>query len=383
MNQILFDCIAEHKHEAVSPPRPRAKDFEITSVNEHKGVVKIRFEGRKYDALPLTFEMFDRALALIKAENGEWVPLGTSINNPQLGTIEGEIWKKPYPINRKSPYKTASHICDFLVLADLAEYGKVINPISGRMVQAIRLVLDEDSTIERQLKEVKSALKTKKSTNEGVPVDKDRFLRKYKQVILDWTKVNKSRLIEGRKNYSWEDKEPKACLAERNQVSQAIVLSRIQNSGGVDLETLDMIMSWGGFPQFPLRDENKVLELTRRVFDFVDKGRVSDAIEELLAIKGVGIARASKIIGLFDQQRFCIYDSRVGQALKTLQFTEKPVLKCPAGRARAGDICSDSRWAENYERLIWTLEIIRDYLHSEGYPFSIADIEMALFMMEK
>ena len=214
-------------------------------------------------------------------------------------------------------------------------------------------------------------------------MDKDRFLRKYKQVILDWAKANKSRLIEGRKNYSWSDKEPQACLMERNQVSQAIVSSRIQNSGGVDLETVDMIMSWGGFDQFPLRDEAKVLELTRRGFDFVDKGKMSEAIEELLAIKGVGIARASKIIGLFDQQRFCIYDSRVGEALKTLQFTEKPVLKCPPGRAKKGDICSDSRWAENYERLIWTLEIIRDYLHSEGYPFSIADIEMALFMIGK
>lgn len=214
-------------------------------------------------------------------------------------------------------------------------------------------------------------------------MDKELFLRKYKQVILDWARDNKFRLVEGRKYYSWKDKEPKTCLIERNQISKAIVLSRIQNSGGVDLETLDMIMSWGGFSQFPLRDEDKVLETTRRVFDFVDKGKISDAVEALLAIKGVGIARASKIIGLFDQERFCIYDARVGQALKTLKFTEKPILKCPPGRKRRGDICSDSRWAENYQRLIWTLEIIRDYLHSEGYPFSIADVEMALFMMGK
>jgi hypothetical protein len=227
-------------------------------------------------------------------------------------------------------------------------------------------------------------LKNEKSiTTEGLPVDKDQFVRKYKQVILDWAKDNKSRLIEGRKNYSWEDKEPKACLVERNQISQSIVRSRIQNSGGIDLETLDLIMSWGGFPPFPLRDEDKVLDVTRRVFDLVDKGKVSDAVEALLEIKGVGIDRASKIIGLFDPQRFCIYDSRVGQALKTLQFAEKPVLKCPPGPAKPGDICSDSRWAENYQRLIWTLEVIRDYLHSEGYPFSIADIEMALFMMGK
>ena len=124
------------------------------------------------------------------------------------------------------------------------------------------------------------------------------------------------------------------------------------------------------------------MEITRRVFDFVDKDKISDAVEELLNIKGVGISRASKIIGLFDQERFCIYYSNVGHALKTLQFTEKPIIKCPAGRARPGDPCSDSGWAKNYQKLIWTLEIIRDYLNAEGYPFSIADIEIALFMME-
>jgi hypothetical protein len=226
-------------------------------------------------------------------------------------------------------------------------------------------------------------LKTEKPSTEETQVDKNLFLKKYKQIILDWTKDNKSRLIEGRKNYSWNEKEPQTCLTERNQISKSITFSRTQNSGGIDLETLDMIMSFGGFGQFPLRDEEKVLKVTQRVFDFVDNGKISDAVQELLAIKGVGISRASKIIGLFDQERFCIYDSRVGQALKTLQFTEKPILKCPAGHSRPGDPCSDSGWAKNYQNLIWTLEVIRDDLNSEGHQFGIADIEMALFMMGK
>jgi hypothetical protein len=214
-------------------------------------------------------------------------------------------------------------------------------------------------------------------------MDKDQFTKNYKQVILDWTKENKLQLVEGRKNYSWKDQAPSACLAERNKISKEIIFSRLHHDGGITLEVLDLIMKSGDFSPFPLRDEEKVLETTRRAFDFVDKGNVSEAIEELLAIDGVDIARASKITGLFDQERFCIYDSRVGQALKTLKFAEKPALSCPAGPHKPGDICSDERWAENYQRLIWTLEIIRDYLHSEGYPFSIADIEMALFMMGK
>jgi hypothetical protein len=214
-------------------------------------------------------------------------------------------------------------------------------------------------------------------------MDKERFKKKYKQTILDWARDNKLRIVEARKNYSWKDKAPKACLEERDEISREIIFSRLHHEGGVTLETLDLIMVSGGYDQFPLRDEDKVLEITRKAFDFVEKGNVSEAIEEMLAIKGVDISRASRIIGLFDQERFCIYDSRVGQALKTLQFDEKPALNCPAGPHKPGDICSDERWAENYQRLIWTLEVIRNYLHSEGYPFSISDIEMALFIMGK
>jgi hypothetical protein len=214
-------------------------------------------------------------------------------------------------------------------------------------------------------------------------MNKDQFARKYKQVVLDWARQNKMRLVEGRKNYSWKDQTPSACLAERNQISKEIIFSRTNHDGGISLEVLDLIMASGGFSQFPLRDEEKVLEITRQAFDLVDNGKVSESIEELLAIEGIDIARASKIIELFDQERFCIYDSRVGEALKSLQFDEKPALSCPAGPHRPGDICSDERWGENYLRLIYTLEIIRDYLNSEGYPFSIADIEMSLFMMGK
>ena len=81
-------------------------------------------------------------------------------------------------------------------------------------------------------------MKTEKPSTEETQVDKDRFLRKHKQVILDWTKDNKSSLIEGRKNYSWNDKEPQACLTERNEVSESITFSRTQNSGVSTLKRL-------------------------------------------------------------------------------------------------------------------------------------------------
>ena len=39
----------------------------------------------------------------------------------------------------KGATKTAPHVADLLVLANVAELGKTKSPISGRRVQAIRL----------------------------------------------------------------------------------------------------------------------------------------------------------------------------------------------------------------------------------------------------
>jgi len=143
MDKRVLGWLITHKGKTFSSPRKvvfgrEVKDLEIVDVDERNERVRIRFEGRKYLALPLTFLMFERAKKYIVENKGKYVRLGTSINNPQPSTIEGEIWKKPYPISYKTPYKTASHICDIHVLADIAEYGYVKNPLTGRRVQGIK-----------------------------------------------------------------------------------------------------------------------------------------------------------------------------------------------------------------------------------------------------
>lgn len=213
--------------------------------------------------------------------------------------------------------------------------------------------------------------------------EKEVFLGDHSGSILSWTEKNFSSLISGRKEYSWDGKTLIECIEERNKVSSLIVSSRIRNNGGVDVGTLDKVMSWGGFPPFPVRDNKKVLKLTAKAFSCLDEGNVSEAILELLSVRRVGIASASKIIGLSDQNRLAIYDSRVGTALKTLKHNNERIIRCPAGRTRPGDACSNRQWADNYEKLIWVLEVIRNRLNEQGYPFSIADVEMALFMMGK
>ncbi|MCJ7631178.1 hypothetical protein MUP77_02075 [Candidatus Bathyarchaeota archaeon] len=219
--------------------------------------------------------------------------------------------------------------------------------------------------------------------------NKEVFLKNYKNIILKWTEENENVIIEGRKSYSWNHKSLLECIDERNKASKALILSRLRNNGGIDLETADKIMDWGGFRQFPLRDPDKVLSVTSEAFSHLDKGDIYKAILVLLSIWNVGISRASKLLGLFDQDSLCIYDSRVGTALRTLRKGDSRLVLCPTGQGRIGDVVSGSKqmrariWAQNYEKLIWVSEVIRDYLNEKSHKFRIADIEMALFMMGK
>jgi hypothetical protein len=222
-----------------------------------------------------------------------------------------------------------------------------------------------------------------KPVKNNIESGKEEFLKGHTDSILTWIEENFKALISGRRGYSWNDKPLIECIEERNLISDLIVKSRIKNNGGLDIKTWNKVMAWGGLRPFPIDDNQLVIEITSKAFSFLDKGEVKKAIFEILSINKVGIASTSKIIGLFDQNRLAIYDSRVGTALRTLMHNGKRIIKCPAGRSRKGDTCTNKQWATDYEKLIWVLETIRNKLNEKGYPFSIADVEMALFMMGK
>jgi hypothetical protein len=225
-------------------------------------------------------------------------------------------------------------------------------------------------------------VKEKTGSKEYPKDSKTEFIEKFRNDIQDWVTERFDQLIEARKNYSWENQLMLDCVHERNLIQSSIVKSRIRNGGGLDLATLDKVLKWGGLRPFPT-EEVEALRVTYGAFELLDKDDVKGAILKLLDVNGIGISSASKIIGLYDQNRYAIYDSRVGTALRTLVHEGKRIIKCPAGRGRQGDSCNYKRWAENYEKLIWVLEIIGGYLSERGYPFNVSDVEMALFMLGK
>jgi hypothetical protein len=143
MDERVLKWLKANKGKVFASPRNdvfkrKTRDLELLCMVDDR--VNIRFVGRKYPALPLYFWMFDRTLKYIQENKGRAVRLGTRLIPPyESGTVEGQIWKKPYPTGHAS-YKTAPHVCDILALAGLMEYVLVLNPETRRKVQGVKLL---------------------------------------------------------------------------------------------------------------------------------------------------------------------------------------------------------------------------------------------------
>jgi len=214
---------------------------------------------------------------------------------------------------------------------------------------------------------------------------KEYYLEKFKATILDWIAKKETEILDvlAKKKYSVRCKSSVASIRERNQLETAVNESRKRNNGGVDLATIDRICLWGFNRRFPARNPSKVVKVTRKAFESVDREDYYNAVLELMKTKGVGISRASKIVGLSNQEKLCIYDSRVGHALRDLKKGGIKLIKCPPdqGFKRDWDKGTKMSRAIDYERLIWTMEVLREYFKTKNRSLRAADIEIALFVL--
>jgi len=211
---------------------------------------------------------------------------------------------------------------------------------------------------------------------------KEEFVRMFRDTI-EWSKRHERELLDY-EAYRWKSKTYEESVRARNELEEAIESSRKKNGGGIDLATADRIYRWGFGRQFPMRDEKAVLEATREAFRFLDEGDCYQACRRLMRVKGIGVAGATKILGLSNQEKLCIYDSRVGHALSDLTKNGEKIIRCPPGRSIKGDhVVKKHQWALDYQKLVWTLEIVHYHLKEKAPNCRIADIEMALFMKGK
>ena len=386
MDKELIKWMTKNVGVILPSPRNSGKlrpyPFKI-KVDLVKKEIPFEFVGGKVKGLPLKFWMFDKVLAHLARRRGQYTIMGAKPQPPYItGSVEEAIWVDLLPT--KSTIKVSSHVCDILALAGYLVYGKAINPKTKRKVQAVQLLKNRIIPTLPSPTNNPPPSPSAQPTPPSKPISKkEEFIEEFKTIIIKWTKENEDKIVEGRHSYIWAGNSTQDNIKKRNTISKAITLSRIQNGGALDINTLNLITRWGFNRDFPLQDEAKVESITKHSFQYLDKGDIIAATNILLNIYGVGISRASKIIGLSDQEDLCIYDSRVGNALKDLKIGNKRLIKIPPGYGREADTASKYEWATQFEHLIWTVEIIKDYMNENGCTFRAADVEIGLFMMGK
>lgn len=231
------------------------------------------------------------------------------------------------------------------------------------------------------------------------PERKEEFTEHFKELITDWLKRREKKILGvifgADETPIWDGKTYREVMTERNERENKVKASRKRNNGGIDKDVAREILEWGHASLRPLSDisNEDFIQLTRDVFELADQGKYFRAAHKLMKglYKSGGIAGATKLIGLSNQDTLCIYDSRVGHSLSDLKKGCRKLVLHPPGRQYCPECNSTTQrsWAKNYERLIWTLEIIRDYLAKKlaqvGSPFNlrISDIELAFFALGK
>ena len=142
MDEHLLNWLQSNEGETFKSPRNeifkrKRYDFEITNVEENR--VRIYFVGSKYPALPLYFWMFDRTIEYLKKNENNIIRLGAKVQPPyEIDTIEGQIWKIPYP-DVSTSYKVAPHVCDILALAKMVDYS-LVNTKVRKNLQGVKYV---------------------------------------------------------------------------------------------------------------------------------------------------------------------------------------------------------------------------------------------------
>jgi len=385
----LLKWLNEHEGAFYLSPRKEVfgrnpKGFTLSFIDHENEAVRVTFESSYNYALPLYFVMFDRVIEYLSANPNTIYPIGARLQPPYpTDSIEGEIWKDPKSYSTE--YKSAPHVLDILYYAGYIKYAYTRDRDTGRKVQGAHYVSGSPKPISnKEIEKKKTKQKQKKKKQEETTQsNREAYLAPRREAILDWAEKNKSTIIQNRLNYHWKNHTRMECERLRNEVSRKIIESRKKNNGALDIETLNAVMRWGFGRDYPNQDPDNALQITGKAFNLLDQGDLVNATTTLCNEHGVGISRASKIIGLSDQENLCIYDSRVGVAIKTLTHNGERRIKIPPGYNREYDTCTQPEYAQNYQWLIWILEEIRDYMNTQGCTYRLADVEMALFMMGK
>ena len=117
-------------------------------------------------------------------------------------------------------------------------------------------------------------------------------------------------------------------------------------------------------------------------FSSLARDQVEDAAVAFERLRGIGISRISKLLALSSEERFGIYDSRVGAGLEDLQSQGRPLIHVPPGRGRRGTTTDFNELANAFALFTCLVRDLAMRARQDGIQIleRPADVEMALFM---
>lgn len=202
-----------------------------------------------------------------------------------------------------------------------------------------------------------------------------------KAISQYWGKISPF-ILEWKTRYEWpRNTNFQDAIIIRNDLENRINKDLLEKEY-LSKETVDYIFRWG-FNMPSNNTEKEIAVQTQKAFSFLRNGHIESAALELIQLKGVGISRATKIIGLSNQYDFAIYDSRTGHSLKDLAIENKRILLIPTGRVIHGDKgVSSQMFCKEFVKYIAIIRELRDLAKNECFAEEFqraSDIEMALF----
>ena len=206
------------------------------------------------------------------------------------------------------------------------------------------------------------------------------------KALTQWWTANGDQLVELRRTYRWPQRmSTEESLRRREEVARLVRLEAAQ-SGRLTRPTVEAVLKWGFNNDASVLNDLSDDEINRSTADalgHLGAGRLVEAATSATSPHGIGISRASKFLALTDENRFGIYDSRVGRGLADYRVAGRRVVEIPPGRGEPGTTTRGPDLARGFAVCIEVLRRLAAFA-AEGPAGQLlqrpADVEMALFM---
>ncbi|WP_196807227.1 hypothetical protein [Candidatus Solirubrobacter pratensis] len=121
-------------------------------------------------------------------------------------------------------------------------------------------------------------------------------------------------LPEWRSRYEWPQGVPLDEALRRRAELASLLAEDFRANGSLGAQCIAPIMLWG-FGSRAVPPESALHAATALVVPVLDRYDLRGACQPLLRLPSWGTSRASKVLALWDQERFGVYDSRVADGI--------------------------------------------------------------------